>query len=81
MPSSVDDDILPLAGLTPTTLLGGSTPERETMGQLYAAQMASIIAAKNPEESRSVLVGFGLSKPQPTREQFFDLMDLVSKCL
>ena len=81
LPSSLDDDMLPSAGLTAITLLGGATSERETMGQLYATQIASVIAAKNPEERRSVLVGFGFTKPQPGREQFFDLMDLVSKCL
>ncbi|MCJ1299930.1 hypothetical protein MMC08_002724 [Hypocenomyce scalaris] len=79
--SSEEGDLLPIAHLTPKTLLGGSTPERETMGQLYATQIASVIASKNPGESRTVLVGLGLSKVEASREAFFDIVELVFKCL
>ena len=70
-----------MAHLTPKTLLGGSTPERETIGQLYAAQIASTIATKNPEESKTLVLGLGLSKFEANRESFYDILDLVIKCL
>lgn len=82
MPSGDDtDSLLPLAHLSPKTLLGGSTSERETVGQLYATQIASAIVTKNPEEKRTVLVGLGLSKFEARRELFYDTVDLVMKCL
>ncbi|KAK7963864.1 hypothetical protein PG996_008450 [Apiospora saccharicola] len=73
--------LLPLAHLTPRTLLGGGGEERESSGQLYAAQIASHIARKNPEEGRTLLVGLGLQKPTPNRESFFDLIELIQKIL
>ncbi|KAL8782550.1 MAG: hypothetical protein Q9213_005275 [Squamulea squamosa] len=79
--ASADDSLLPMTHLTPKTLLGGSTQERETLGQLYAAQIASLIASKNPEEKRTVMVGLGLSKVEASREDFYDTLDLVRKCL
>ena len=67
--------------LTPKTLLGGATEERETLGQLYAAQIASLIASKNSREKRTVLVGLGLSKIEASREDFYNTIDLIRKCL
>jgi len=80
-PNQDEDGLLPMSHLTATTLLGASTPERETIGQLYATQIASAVALRNPEESRSVLVGLGLEKVDISRERFFDLMELVTQCL
>ncbi|KAK8058674.1 hypothetical protein PG994_009122 [Apiospora phragmitis] len=73
--------LLPLTHLTPRTLLGGGGEQRESSGQLYAAQIASHIARKNPEEGRTLLVGLGLQKPTPNRESFFDLIELIQKIL
>ncbi len=70
-----------MAHLSPKTLLGGSTSERETVGQLYATQIASAIVTRNPEEKRTVLVGLGLSSVKVNREVFFDTIDLVLGCL
>ncbi|CAF9906142.1 hypothetical protein IMSHALPRED_004099 [Imshaugia aleurites] len=82
MPSGDDEDaLLPMAHLSPKTLLGGSTSERETVGQLYATQIASAIVTRNPDEKRTVLVGLGLSKFEARREVFYDTVDLVMKCL
>ena len=82
MPSGDDEDaLLPMAHLSPKTLLGGSTSERETVGQLYATQIATAIVTRNPEEKRAVLVGLGLSKFEARREVFYDTVDLVMKCL
>ena len=82
MPSGNDEGaLLPMAHLSPKTLLGGSTPERETMGQLYATQIASAIITRNPDEKRTVIVGLGLSKFEARREVFYDTVDLVMKCM
>lgn len=82
LPSANEEDsLLPMTHLTPRTLLGGATEERETLGQLYAAQIASLIASKNPQEKRTVMVGLGLSKVEASREDFYNTIDLVRKCL
>ena len=80
-PTQDEDGLLPMSHLTATTVLGASTPGRETIGQLYATQIASAIALKNPEESRSILVGMGLNKVDISRERYLDLMDLVTQTL
>jgi proteasome assembly chaperone 3 len=72
-------DMLPLGHLTPKTLLGAGGERRETIGHLYASQIASNIATRNPEETRTVLVGLGLQKVDMEREAFFDLIELVQQ--
>ncbi|KAL8872748.1 MAG: hypothetical protein Q9174_001670 [Haloplaca sp. 1 TL-2023] len=79
--AAAEDSLLPMTHLTPKTLLGASNSERETIGQLYAAQIASSIANRNPDERRTVLVGLGLRKVEASREDFFDVVDLVKECL
>jgi proteasome assembly chaperone 3 len=74
-------DMLPLAHLTPKTLLGAGGDQRETIGHLYACQIASLIATKNPEDTRTVLVGFGLQSVDMERETFFDLLELVQQVI
>lgn len=74
---SDNSDMLPLAHLTPKTLLGAGGDQRETIGHLYASQIASTIATKNPEDTRTVLVGFGFDNVDKERETFFDLLELV----
>ena len=81
LPSSDEDNLLPMSHLSPKTLLGASNIERDTMGQLFATQIASAILNRNPDERRTVLVGFGLSSSEADREAFFDVIDLVMRCL
>lgn len=81
LPSDTEGALLPMPHLTPTTILGGTIPERETMGQLYATQIASSIATKNPQETRMVVVGLGLGKVEGDRETFFDIIELALQCL
>jgi len=78
---SDDSDMLPLNHLTPKTLLGAGGEQRETIGHLYATQIASTIATRNPEEMRTVLVGLGLLKVDMEREAFFDFLELVQKVI
>lgn len=73
--------MLPLNHLTPKTLLGAGGDQRETMGHLYASQIATAIAKRDPEERRTVVVGFGLEKVDMEREAFFDLIELVQKVI
>lgn len=78
---SAGSDMLPLGHLTPKTLLGAGGEQRETLGHLYASQIASRIATRSPEERRTILVGFGLEKVELEREAFFDLLELVQNVL
>lgn len=73
--------MLPLNHLTPKTLLGAGGDAREAIGHVYASQIASQIATRNPEEKRAVVVGFGLQKVEMEREAFFDLMELVGNVI
>lgn len=73
--------MLPLGHLTPKTLLGAGGEQRETLGHLYASQIASAIATRDPEETRTVVVGFGLQKVEMERGGFFDMMELIQKVL
>ncbi|KUI52653.1 Proteasome assembly chaperone 3 [Cytospora mali] len=73
---------LPSLHLTPKTLLGGGGPERETLGQLYAAQIASHLALRNPEDRRTLVLGLGLRKfDAESRDAFFDVLELIIKAL
>jgi proteasome assembly chaperone 3 len=73
--------LLPSTHLTPTTLLGGGGEERETLGQLYAAQLASHLSLRSPDDRRILVVGLGLAKTDLEREAFFDLLELAQKVL
>ena len=73
--------LLPLAHLTPKTLFGGGGEERESLAQLYAVQIASHIARRDPEERRTLVVGLGIRKFKPDREAFFDFIELIQKVL
>ena len=72
---------LPSTHLTPKTLFGGGSDDRETLGQLYAGQIASFLSLRNPEEKRTLLLGLGLEKIESGREAFFDVLELVQQVL
>lgn len=76
-----EDSLLPVSRFQPRTLLGAGGNDRETMGQLYASQIASLITTKNPEESRSLVLGLGLAKVDLSRDTFLEVLDLVTKVL
>jgi proteasome assembly chaperone 3 len=76
-----EDGMLPLPHLTPTTLLGGTVPERDATGQLLAVQLASIITARNKDENRMVMLGLGLKDAELERQSFLELVELVGTCL
>ncbi|KAJ6261734.1 hypothetical protein Dda_2532 [Drechslerella dactyloides] len=72
-----DDGLLPLTHLTPKCLLGASTPDRQAQGQLYAVQLASLLAMKNIRETRTVLVGLGFDEAEHTSDVFLETLQLV----
>lgn len=76
-----EDGLLPLSHLTPTTLLGGTVPEREALGQTVAVQLASVLAMKRKEEGRMVVVGLGLKQKELDGEGFVKIIELVGECL
>jgi proteasome assembly chaperone 3 len=69
--------LLPMAHLTATTVLGGTVPERNTVGQVIATQIASAISTKSPQETRLVVVGLGLEKMDIGRDEYADLVGLA----
>ncbi|RDA92333.1 hypothetical protein CP533_4380 [Ophiocordyceps camponoti-saundersi (nom. inval.)] len=73
--------LLPSSHLNPTTLLGGGGDERETIGQLYAAQIASHLHLRSPEDRRILVLGLGLAKLDKERTTFFDLLELAQQVL
>ncbi len=76
-----EDGLLPRSDLTASTILGGTIPERETLGRLLATQLATAILTRNPEENRTLVLGLGLKNANGDRQTFFDLIDLILRCL
>ncbi|EFW19100.1 conserved hypothetical protein [Coccidioides posadasii str. Silveira] len=73
---------VPLENTNPaTTVLGGRSGELESIGHLYACQIANAIATKNPSEKRLLVVGLGLDKLDADRDIFFGIIDLVLRCI
>lgn len=73
--------MLPGTHFTPKPLLGASSSEREMIGHLYGSQIASAIVTKNPDEKRALVLGLGLANSKADRDEFFEVVDLVLKCI
>lgn len=67
--------------LTATTILGGTIPELEILGQTLASQIASAIKTQNDRENRMVVLGVGLDKSMSGRIEFSELVGLVLEVL
>ena len=76
-----DDSLLPLSGFTATSLLGGHAQGQDTVGKLFARQIATAIATKSPAEKRLLVVGLGLGTTGADRDTFFAIIDLVLQCI
>jgi proteasome assembly chaperone 3 len=76
---NMKQSLLPSTHLTPKTLLGGGGEQRETLGHLYAAQIASQVSLRSPDDRRTLVLGLGLEKIDVEREGFFDLLELAQK--
>lgn len=74
--------LLPSVHLDPKVLIGGGGEARETVGQLYAAQIASHLALRNADDRRTLVLGLGLRKVDAeSRDGFFDMIELALKAL
>ncbi|KAL6849426.1 hypothetical protein ACO1O0_008966 [Amphichorda felina] len=78
---SMTHGLLPSTHLTPKTILGGGGEDRETLGQLYAAQIASQMSLRAPEDRRTLVLGLGLESAETEREAFYDLLELAQRVL
>lgn len=76
-----DDSLLPSSRFTATSVLGGRSAEWEPVGHLYACQIASAIATKDPAEKRLLVLGLGLEEPTVDRDIFYGIIDLVLQCI
>lgn len=76
-----NSDLLPMHHLTATTILGGTIPELEVLGQTLATQVASAIKTRDSKETRMVVVGMGIEKSMSGREEFSELIGLVLEVL
>lgn len=74
-------ELLPLPHLTATTILGGGAPERDTLGQLFATQIASSIVTRKPEENRLLVVGMGFRAKEMDGETFIEVLELILRCV
>lgn len=72
-----ESDLLPMHHLTATTILGGTIPELDILGQTLATQIASAIKTRDERETRMVVLGMGLDKSLIAREEFSELVGLV----
>lgn len=79
--SDNEDALLPTARFQPRVLLGAGGSERETQGQLYASQIASLITTKKPDESRTLMLGLGFAKVDLDRDTFLQVLDLVTQVI
>lgn len=70
-------DLLPMHHLTATTILGGTVPELDILGQTLATQIASAIKTRDERETRIVVLGMGLNKKMVSRQDFNELVGLV----
>lgn len=76
-----DADLLPMPHLTATTILGGRAHNADTIGELYATQIASAIAVKNPEEKRLLVLGMGMTKVETDGQTYMEVLQLVLECV
>jgi proteasome assembly chaperone 3 len=72
-----DSDLLPMHHLTATTILGGTVPELNILGQTLATQVATALKTRDERETRMVVLGMGLDKSMVGREEFGELIGLV----
>ena len=77
----VDSTLLPYTHLTATTILGGTKPDFEVLGQTLATTVASAILVKRPEERRMLVVGLGLENAEVGHEGFEGLVGLCLEAL
>lgn len=76
-----NSELLPNHQLTATTILGGTMPELDILGQTLATQIASAVKTRDERETRTVVLGTGLDKSMAGRNEFTELIGLVLEVL
>jgi proteasome assembly chaperone 3 len=79
-----ENELLPMSHLTATTVLGGTKPGDEVVGQTLATTIASAILMKRPSEERLLVLGLGLENASTGltgRTQFDEAVGLVLEVL
>ncbi|KAL1601649.1 hypothetical protein SLS60_006564 [Paraconiothyrium brasiliense] len=76
-PDDPSSELLPMHQLTATTILGGTMPELDVLGQTLATNIASAIKTRNERELRTVVLGTGLDRSMKGRAEFSELVGLV----
>ena len=71
-----DSSLLPYSHLTATTILGGTKPEFEVLGQTLATTVASAILMRQPEEQRMLVLGVGLDNADMGTDGFEGMIGL-----
>jgi proteasome assembly chaperone 3 len=71
--------LLPDTHITATTILGGTIPRLDTLGQTLATSLASAIRSRSPHEGRMLVLGLGLDRKMEGvgGEEFAELVGLV----
>ena len=71
-----DATLLPYSHLTATTVLGGTKPEFEVLGQTLATTVASAILMQTAEEQRMLVLGIGLETANMGKDDFEAMLGL-----
>lgn len=82
--TSSEHSLLPMSHLTATTVLGGTKPEDEVVGQTLATTIASAVLMKSPGEERLLVFGLGIENAAERltgRSEFDEVVGLVLEVL
>jgi proteasome assembly chaperone 3 len=80
IPTDPSNALLPGTHITATTILGGTVPGLDTLGQTLATHLASAISgASDGREGRMLVLGLGLDRKMErvNPEEFADLVGLA----
>jgi hypothetical protein len=71
-------DALAMPNLESTILMGGAVEDIQTSARALASQVALLLLKRNPKESRSLVLGVGLKKKVTSKEDFDQLLGLIT---
>lgn len=84
--SSHEEASLPDNRFTPRLLLGATNNDRDTIARVLASHLAAYITAKDPHESRTLILGLGLAVRGGGAARFTisdntKILDLAKQCV
>jgi len=74
--STPDSSLLPHYNLTASTLFGGTKPDLELLGHTFANTLATTLLMRGGEQTRTLVVGLGLTDAKVEKENFDELLGL-----